>query len=89
VQAQPNYGPPLCVLGLIDAALGQKELALQEGRRAIVLVPIEKDFNNGRQMVQYFAIIAAWTGGGRTLPCTTWKWELALHSRRSYLATAY
>src|SRR5712691_10284322 len=26
VQAQPDYGPPLCVLGLIDAALGRKEL---------------------------------------------------------------
>src|SRR6266567_3725449 len=25
VQAQPNYGPALCVLGLIDAGLGRKE----------------------------------------------------------------
>src|SRR4029077_15208393 len=25
VQAQPNYGPALCVLGLIDASLGRKE----------------------------------------------------------------
>ena len=25
VQAQPDYGPALCVLGLIDAALGRKE----------------------------------------------------------------
>ena len=24
IQAQPNYGPALCVLGLIDAALGRK-----------------------------------------------------------------
>ena len=35
VQAQPDYGPALCVLGLIDAALGRKDLALDEGRRAI------------------------------------------------------
>src|SRR4029077_8328696 len=35
VQAQPDYGPPLCVLGLIDAALGRKEEALREGRRAV------------------------------------------------------
>src|SRR4029078_9676980 len=34
VQAQPEYGPPLCVLGLIDAALGRKDVALDEGRRA-------------------------------------------------------
>src|SRR5207253_8427569 len=33
VQAQPNYGPALCVLGLIDAGLGRKDDALREGRR--------------------------------------------------------
>src|SRR5436309_3095320 len=42
VQAQPDYGPALCVLGLIDAALGRKHLALDEGRRAIALMPVEK-----------------------------------------------
>jgi TolB-like protein/Flp pilus assembly protein TadD len=62
VQAQPDYGPPLCVLGLIDAALGHKEAALQEGRRAIELLPVEKDSVNGSYMIQYFAVIAAWTG---------------------------
>ena len=43
VQAQPNYGPALCVLGLIDAGLGRKEEALREGRRAVELLPVEKD----------------------------------------------
>jgi TolB-like protein/Tfp pilus assembly protein PilF len=62
VQAQPDYGPPLCVLGLIDAALGRKELALDEGRRAIALTPVEKDAINGSCVVQYFAITAAWAG---------------------------
>jgi TolB-like protein/Tfp pilus assembly protein PilF len=62
VQAQPDYGPPLCVLGLIDAALGRKELALDEGRRAIALTPLEKDVNNGSRVLQYFAITAAWAG---------------------------
>src|SRR5439155_4198273 len=33
VQAQPDYGPPWCVLGVIDAALGRKDDALREGRR--------------------------------------------------------
>ena len=33
VQAQPDYGPTLCVLGLIDAALGRKDLASDEGCR--------------------------------------------------------
>ena len=62
VQAQPDYGPPLCVLGLIDAALGRKDLALDEGRRAIALTPVEKDVNNGSRVLQYFAITAAWAG---------------------------
>ncbi len=62
VQAQPDYGPTLCVLGLIDAALGHKELALDEGRRAIALMPVEKDVTNGSFVLQYFAITAAWAG---------------------------
>src|SRR5262245_13187717 len=32
VQAQPDYGSALCVLAMIDAGLGRKELALEEGR---------------------------------------------------------
>ena len=62
VQAQPDYGPALCVLGLTDAALGRKDLALDEGRRAIALMPLEKDVNNGSRVLQYFAITAAWAG---------------------------
>jgi tetratricopeptide (TPR) repeat protein len=62
VQTHPDYGPALCVLGLIDAALGRKDLALDEGRRAIALTPLEKDVNNGSRVLQYFAITAAWAG---------------------------
>jgi TolB-like protein/Tfp pilus assembly protein PilF len=62
VQAQPDYGPALCILGLIDAALGRKDLALDEGRRAMALTPLEKDVNNGSLVLQYFAITAAWAG---------------------------
>jgi serine/threonine protein kinase/Tfp pilus assembly protein PilF len=62
VQAQPNYGPALCVLGLIDAGLGRKEEALREGRRAVELLPVGKDSMNGTNMVKYLAIIAAWVG---------------------------
>jgi hypothetical protein len=62
MQGQPDYGPPLCVLGMIDAALGQKDLALDEGRRAIALTPLEKDVINGSYVLQYFAITAAWSG---------------------------
>jgi len=62
VQAQPDYGPAWCVLGVIDAALGRKEAALREGRRAVELLPVEKDPVNGMVMIKYFAIIAAWVG---------------------------
>ena len=62
VQAQPDYGPALCVLAMIDAALGDKEQALNEGRRAIALTPVEKDVIIGSVVLQYFAITAAWAG---------------------------
>jgi serine/threonine-protein kinase len=62
VQAQPNYGPALCVLGLIDAGLGRKEEALREGRRALELLPVAKDSVNGMRIMENFAIIAAWVG---------------------------
>src|SRR3954453_16950557 len=62
VQAQPNFGPPLVVLGLIDAALGRKEEALSEARRAIELLPVERDSIKGALIIEYSAIIAAWVG---------------------------
>jgi TolB-like protein len=62
VEAQPDYGPPLCVLGLIDAALGRKEDALREGRRAVELLPVQQDAINGPLMITYLAMIAAWVG---------------------------
>jgi TolB-like protein/Tfp pilus assembly protein PilF len=62
IQAQPDFGPPWCVLGLIDAALGRKEEALREGRHAVELLPVEKDAVRGPAMIKYLAMIAAWTG---------------------------
>jgi serine/threonine-protein kinase len=61
-QAQPDYGPALSVLGVIDAGLGRKEEALHEGRRAVELLPVEKDSINGLHMIVNFAMIAAWVG---------------------------
>jgi hypothetical protein len=62
VQSQPDYAPALCVLGLIDAGLARKEEALRKGRRAVELLPIEKDSINGPLMIEYLAMIAAWVG---------------------------
>src|SRR6266446_2483949 len=62
VEAQPDFGPSWCVLGMIDAGLGRKEEALREGRRALELLPVEKDALVGQYLVRYFAVIAAWVG---------------------------
>src|SRR5438445_2144842 len=62
VDSQPDYGPALGVLALMDAALGRKEEALREGRRAMELLPPEKDSINSAHMIKYFAITAAWVG---------------------------
>jgi serine/threonine-protein kinase len=62
VQAEPNHGPARCVLGLIDAAVGRKEEALREGRRAVELLSVEKDAIRGKAMIRYLAKIAAWVG---------------------------
>jgi serine/threonine protein kinase/tetratricopeptide (TPR) repeat protein len=81
VQAQPNYGPPLCVLGLIDAALGRKEDALREGRRAVELLPVEKDAINGARTIKYSAMIAAWAGD-KDLACE--QLAIAIHYPSSF-----
>jgi hypothetical protein len=83
VQAQPDYGPPLCVLGLIDAALGRKEAALREGRRAVELLPVQKDAINGPLMYAYFAMIAAWTGD-KDLACEQLAIAIRYPSSLSY-----
>ena len=83
VQAEPNYGPPLVVLGLIDAALGRKDEALREGRRAVELVPIEKDAVVGRIIASYFAMIAAWVGDN-TVACEQLAGAIGYTSSLSY-----
>jgi len=54
-------------LGLIDAALGRKEEALNEGRRAVELAPIAQEamrgpHNNEGFARTQFAMICAWVG---------------------------
>jgi TolB-like protein/Tfp pilus assembly protein PilF len=83
IQAQPDYGPPLCVLGLIDAALGRKGDALREGRRAAELLPVEKDALNGQRMIKYLAMIAAWVGD-KDIACDQLAIAMRLPSHLSY-----
>jgi TolB-like protein/class 3 adenylate cyclase len=83
IQAQPGYGPPLCVLGLIDAGLGRKEEALREGRRAVELLPVEKDAINGIAMIKYLAMIAGWVGD-KDLACEQLAVAIRPPSRLTY-----
>jgi serine/threonine protein kinase/tetratricopeptide (TPR) repeat protein len=83
IQAHESYGPPLSVLGLIDAGLGQREEALREGRRAVELLPVEKDPINGIAMVKYLAMIAAWVGD-KDLACEQLAVALRPPSRITY-----
>ena len=62
VREQPDYGPALCVLGLIDAGLGRKEEAISEGRRAIQLLPTTKDALDGAEIMKYMGVIYTWCG---------------------------
>ena len=62
VRERPDEGPPLCMLGLIDAGLGRKEQAILEGRRAAELTPVTKDALNGVHIMQFLGVIYAWTG---------------------------
>jgi tetratricopeptide (TPR) repeat protein len=62
VREQPDYAPAWSLLGRIDAALGRKEDAIREGRRACDLLPVSKDAWIGPAYVIDLAIIYAWVG---------------------------
>jgi len=83
VDSQPDYGPALSVLAVIDAVLGRKQEALREGQRAIELLPVEKDSINGVHMIEYFAITAAWVGE-KDLACDKLAAALRLPGTLSY-----
>ncbi len=62
ITAQADYGPAVCILGVIDAGLGRKEDAIREGRRAVELLPLKRDPINGAHMIEFLAVIYAWSG---------------------------
>jgi tetratricopeptide (TPR) repeat protein len=62
LHSQPEYPEALCALGLVDAALANKNDAIKEGRRAVELCPLTKDSVEGALLIQYLAVIYTWTG---------------------------
>jgi len=63
VRAQPGNVASQVVLALIDAELGEKDRAIQEGRTACDMLPSTKDAVVGVQLVTALAGIYALTGG--------------------------
>ena len=49
-EQQPYYAEALCVLGMADAALGNKDDAIREGRRAVRAVAGGKRFDRRRSV---------------------------------------
>src|SRR4029077_3100267 len=62
VHDQPDYAAALCALGVVDAALGNKEDAIREGEQAVKLLPVTKSAAEGGLLMKNLAIIYAWTG---------------------------
>jgi TolB-like protein/predicted Ser/Thr protein kinase len=62
IRGLPEDAVLLVDLGLIDAGLGRKEEALNEGRRAMELLSSVKNLYSEPYVRKSFAIICAWTG---------------------------
>ena len=62
VRDQPDYAAAICALGVVDAALGNRDAAIREGERAVELVPVNKSAIQGPMLIQYLAVIYAWGG---------------------------
>jgi TolB-like protein/Flp pilus assembly protein TadD len=62
VHESPDDAPRHALLGEILAALGQKDAAISEGKRATELLPESQDAYDGPQISAALAEIYAWTG---------------------------
>jgi TolB-like protein/Flp pilus assembly protein TadD len=62
LRESPDDASRHVTLGLILAGLGEKELAIAEGKRAVQLLPESQDAFDGPRMTVALAQIYAWTG---------------------------
>ncbi|MFZ0504961.1 MAG: protein kinase [Chthoniobacterales bacterium] len=62
LQKWPDDPNPLMMLALTDAALGRKEDALNEGRKAAAMLPISKDAVDGPVLATELAQVYIWAG---------------------------
>jgi TolB-like protein/Tfp pilus assembly protein PilF len=60
VRASPGNALLLSALGVVDALLSRKEESIEEGRRAVDILPISKDAMDGPGVLANLAVIYAW-----------------------------
>src|SRR5205809_263828 len=59
---KPEHARTIAVLAQVDAALGQKDLAIREAQHAIDLMPTSKDIYDGALVLEGLAQVYTWTG---------------------------
>jgi hypothetical protein len=59
--ALADYTETLCVLAVVDAALGNKDDAIREVRRGVELMSIGKNAIERHLLIKYLAVVYAWT----------------------------
>ena len=60
VEADPTNARLLSALGCVDIALGAKQLAISEAKRAVKMLPISKDAVQVTNLVENLALVYAW-----------------------------
>lgn len=58
---KPEHARTFAVLAQVDAALGHKELAIQEAQHAVDLMPVSKDIYDGALVLEGLAQVYTWT----------------------------
>ena len=58
---KPEHARTLAVLAQVDAGLGRKDLAIQEAKRAVTLMPLSKDIYDGALVLEGLAQVYTWT----------------------------
>jgi tetratricopeptide (TPR) repeat protein len=59
---KPEHARTIAVLAQVDAALGQKDLAIREAEHAIDLMPVSKDIYDGALVLEALAQVYTWSG---------------------------
>ena len=59
---KPEHARTIAVLAQVDAALGQKDLAIREAQHAIDLMPVSKDIYDGALVLEGLAQVYVWSG---------------------------